>query len=644
MAAANNQDYYVRFKVTGDQDFVAMQQAANKLGYEFKQLGIAARQSNGPTRAFSKDMTTMSKSARASSARLQNVGFQIQDFIVQVSSGTTALRAFGQQAPQALAVFGMNSPIFVGLSIMAAAIPAIAASLGLFSDEADKAEKAAKGMADAFDTLKTALGQSEKLQEGMATASSELARALAETATSIRRIGWNEYKSGLAASLGLSRDFVTTVFNTDRVVRASSEAFRNSASQVNTLADQLGIGKEQARELSRGFADLQKEGRPTTQQITALVSILNSFRDVQGVNVKLLNDTVRELESMRREARGAAGEVENLFQQLNKARSSSGADVLAAQNKWLQSQQNLNKLTKEEIDLKLKRIEIDTQYANGKDQAGYSAALEALYLGQTNDALRENITLEEQRKKAAGGSEKKAELDALGQYAVKLQEQARAIKDLNAQQVILNGLHASGKINTVQYKEEFKRLQEEIDKYNGSLKETSDFQKELGDAFGTFTQSVIEGSGSMRDALKSLVAQLLKLAAVKWLFPMIGVTPAAGFGFPTLQAVTPGAAAPAGAARFGGGGGAASLPTAISGVAMPSMPSRRSAEGGGANINIYNQAAGVDVQAREESDGSISVIVERVRSALTRDVVNGGNAFAGALEGAYAVNRTRSRF
>jgi hypothetical protein len=48
---------------------------------------------------------------------LQNVGYQVQDFAVQVSSGTSAARAFAQQAPQLLSAFG---PWGVGLGTVVA--------------------------------------------------------------------------------------------------------------------------------------------------------------------------------------------------------------------------------------------------------------------------------------------------------------------------------------------------------------------------------------------------------------------------------------------------------------------------------------------------------------------------------------------
>jgi phage-related minor tail protein len=50
------------------------------------------------------------------------IGFQVQDFAVQVGNGTSALTAFGQQAPQALSIFGARGAIIGAIIAVGAAI------------------------------------------------------------------------------------------------------------------------------------------------------------------------------------------------------------------------------------------------------------------------------------------------------------------------------------------------------------------------------------------------------------------------------------------------------------------------------------------------------------------------------------------
>jgi hypothetical protein len=61
-------------------------------------------------RQAEREITRFAQTANRQSALMRQgfaqLGLQVQDFAVQVGSGTSALRAFGQQAPQALAAFG----------------------------------------------------------------------------------------------------------------------------------------------------------------------------------------------------------------------------------------------------------------------------------------------------------------------------------------------------------------------------------------------------------------------------------------------------------------------------------------------------------------------------------------------------------
>lgn len=53
------------------------------------------------------------------------VGFQVQDFATQVANGTSAITAFGQQAPQALSMFGPKGAILGAIIAVGAAIAGV---------------------------------------------------------------------------------------------------------------------------------------------------------------------------------------------------------------------------------------------------------------------------------------------------------------------------------------------------------------------------------------------------------------------------------------------------------------------------------------------------------------------------------------
>ena len=78
---------------------------------------------------------------------LQQAGFQVGDFAVQVANGTNSLQAFGQQAPQLLQIFGPAGAV-IGAAV------AIIAALGVV---AQKSGKEISGLGSALGVLEQPL-------------------------------------------------------------------------------------------------------------------------------------------------------------------------------------------------------------------------------------------------------------------------------------------------------------------------------------------------------------------------------------------------------------------------------------------------------------------------------------------------------
>ncbi len=99
---------------------------------QMKGLERQAQRTNKQMGAFSSNLTGMQKNTRKfAMGSLQQAGFQIGDFAVQVANGTSKMQAFGQQAPQFLQIFGP-----VG-SIVGAAV-AIFAAFGVVAQKAGR--------------------------------------------------------------------------------------------------------------------------------------------------------------------------------------------------------------------------------------------------------------------------------------------------------------------------------------------------------------------------------------------------------------------------------------------------------------------------------------------------------------------------
>lgn len=93
--------------------------------------------------------TRMAASGRGMGATFQNVGFQVQDFAVQVAGGTSAIRAFAQQSPQLLGAFGPAGAI-AGAVV---SVGALVTQILMATKETKAASEETEKLADAFGRL-----------------------------------------------------------------------------------------------------------------------------------------------------------------------------------------------------------------------------------------------------------------------------------------------------------------------------------------------------------------------------------------------------------------------------------------------------------------------------------------------------------
>lgn len=111
------------------------------------------------TRRVSQQMGITGKDTRKfAMGALQQAGFQIGDFAVQVANGTNKMQAFGQQAPQMLQIFGpIGSIIGAGVAVFAAfavAMDKSAGATGRLQEAIGKLGQESANLADKFNMLR----------------------------------------------------------------------------------------------------------------------------------------------------------------------------------------------------------------------------------------------------------------------------------------------------------------------------------------------------------------------------------------------------------------------------------------------------------------------------------------------------------
>lgn len=397
---------------------------------------------------------------------MQQAGYQVQDFIVQVQSGQSALVAFAQQGSQLAGAFGPGGAV-VGAII---ALGSVLAGVLITSLNGGKnAMDALKDAAEAMDKVITISSQ------GVAALSDKyaaLARVNADVATLLRNQALLEYNQAISkipkaisdasdafitlgdralAAVGgaspsikkfndeLSALGVTTTDWSQAIQQANSQGqyasgiVNSLSATVSTLSSRLGISKQSAFDLARELSDLSNNPSPEALQELAkkLQEMKSSSKDGQSAIAELAGKLV----DLAREAANAKINVDSL----NKS-----TDNLTAGQKNLikQSERNLalSKLQGEA------RARLQAQYA--AEDAGF--AKDDPHAKQMQDdaaATYKNTqaqkTLQSEHKKGA------SQADSIAQKLANLKQQSELAADstnkLSREQAILNAQQSLGK-------------------------------------------------------------------------------------------------------------------------------------------------------------------------------------------------------
>ncbi|HHE8576348.1 TPA: tail protein (tape measure) [Enterobacter hormaechei] len=397
---------------------------------------------------------------------MQQAGYQVQDFIVQVQGGQSALVAFAQQGSQLAGAFGPGGAV-------------VGAVIALSSVIAGVLITSLNGGKNAMDALKDAAEAMDKVitisQNGVAALSDKyanLARTNAEAATILRNQAMIEYNAAIAkipksindassSIVGftdkLKTSFVGGIASIDEfnknlsIVGATADNYSAAMEQardagakftvnanaiqntVTTLADKFGVSEQRAFELSKQLSDVANN--PTPEALQRLVLELQSTES----STKSGADAIRTFLGPLTELVRVAGEA-----QINLSGMKKEVDNLTSGQKNLikQSERNLalSKLQGEA------RARLQAQYA--AEDAGF--AKDDPHAKQMQDdaaATYKNTqaqkTLQSEQKKGA------SQADSIAQKLANLKQQselaAESTNNLSREQAILNAQQSLGK-------------------------------------------------------------------------------------------------------------------------------------------------------------------------------------------------------
>ncbi|MCU0905369.1 MAG: hypothetical protein MUE83_16095, partial [Tabrizicola sp.] len=284
-------------------------EGGGQLKAEFQSIGTEAQKSFGQ----------IDRGARMSGAGLQNAGYQVQDFAVQVAGGTDVSRAFAQQLPQLLSGLGGLGILFG--TAAAVAIPLFAA-FGMGADKAEELAKSIKEMDEAtraydqaaqlaiepLDQLRAKYGQLADEVRRARIEQAELARAQAIKAVD-KTLSGTGFDAGtqeaLAAFASTKMDF--------RQPSAAMQALAAEAAgvqyQLSEIARKYGVSVDEAYRLASATEAVRTSVAGTAQeQATASNALLDVLVDIFG-SAEAANAATAGLVDRLLEAVLSAGEI-----------------------------------------------------------------------------------------------------------------------------------------------------------------------------------------------------------------------------------------------------------------------------------------------------------------------------------------------
>lgn len=274
----------------------------------------------------------------------QQIGYQVQDMIVQIQGGTSAFVAIGQQGSQLAGAFGPGGAVIGAIIALSAAVGGtLVKSLGGAKVSAEELQTSTKTLDDVL----------QKNKDG----TYELSDSFVELANNIDTASQAQAKFYEAQS--------ATVTQTE----ASKEAITDLVDSLDTWTNGSAIGAQRSLELGQqtssltGYInDLSDKFGITNQEAQNLVPLLAAVqKNASPENIKALSDETARLND---KYQGTNGELVKfngeLFKNIgNLQEAASKSDTLSvAQDKLAKATNSTTQRLKEQNDQIIKNVQI----------------------------------------------------------------------------------------------------------------------------------------------------------------------------------------------------------------------------------------------------------------------------------------------
>lgn len=289
-----------------------------------------------------------SKAASDGFAKFRNaagqVGFQVQDMVVQLQSGTSAFVAIGQQGSQLAGAFGPGGAVLGAVIALASAIGGVLyKSLTEAEGSSKDLEAAQKQLKDTFQqtasgSLELTDGLIQLTQISTEAAETQLALAKAnadliaqQTAKAVREDAesWETWKASTASAISQYDALVSKGADVGDTLEKLGGTYEGNIVGVNMLAQNIaelsskfGVNRDQALEMIAAQSAFNKE--PTAENARRIADVFTDWLgNTKQLNPELIrltdnaNKNATALENAEKSANAAAEAQKNLGRNVN---------------------------------------------------------------------------------------------------------------------------------------------------------------------------------------------------------------------------------------------------------------------------------------------------------------------------------------
>ncbi|MGM8554937.1 tail protein (tape measure) [Enterobacter hormaechei subsp. steigerwaltii] len=432
---------------------------------------------------------------------MQQAGYQVQDFIVQVQGGQSALVAFSQQGSQLAGAFGP------GGAVLGAVIALSSVIAGTLITSLSGGKNAMEALKDATEAMDRVINISQNGVAALSDKYAMLAKTNAEAATILRNQAIIEYNVAVSKIPKAIGDAAASVINFgDKAL----SAFSGGYASIQGFSDRLAALEITTDEYSEAMKQAYGAGQAFEATANSIGNTVGSVASKFGISEQAAFKLVKQMDEVQRTRTPEALQRLVIELQNTKSSSDSGASAIATFLKPLTELVSAAGMAK--VNLAGMNSEMDLLTAGQKNlikQSERNLALSKLQ-GEARARLQAQYAAEDAGFAKDDPHAKRMEDDAAATY-----RNTQAQKDLQSQQ-------KKGASQAESIAQKLERLKQQSDLAADSTKELSREQAVLAaqQSLGKgATQEQIALAGKYRGEIWDTANALKAQAAAEKLLP-----------------------------------------------------------------------------------------------------------------------------